>query len=199
MPHELPALPYAYDALEPHYDEATVRLHHDKHHAAYVTGLNAAEAKLAEARTKGDFAAVQALSRQLAFHGAGHQLHTVFWTNMKAGGGGRASGDLAAQIDTDFGSFEAFLAQFKAATVAVEGSGWGLLVWNRQFAKLEVLTAMNHQNQSQWASVPLLVCDAWEHAYYLKYNNRRADWVNAFTEHLINWDDVAARFEAGRS
>lgn len=198
MPHELPPLPYEYNALEPHYDEATVRLHHDKHHKAYVDGLNTAEGKLAAARTSGDFGAIQALERQIAFHGAGHQLHSIFWTNMKPQGGGRPSGALLSQIEKDFGSFDAFLGQFKAATVAVEGSGWGILAWNRQFNQLEVLAAMNHQNQTHWDTVPLLVCDAWEHAYYLKYQNARAKWVDAFCDNLINWDDVGKRLEGAR-
>jgi Fe-Mn family superoxide dismutase len=199
MPHELPPLPYAYDALEPHYDQATLKLHHDMHHAAYVKGLNDAEAKLVSARANNDFAQIQWLERLLAFHGAGHLLHTVFWTNMKPDGGGKPSGELASRIEKDFGSFDGFLGQFKAATAAVEGSGWGVLVWNRAFQKLEVLTAMNHQNLTQWSCVPLLVCDAWEHAYYLKYNNRRAEWINVFCANLINWDNVAERFDAARA
>jgi Fe-Mn family superoxide dismutase len=199
MPHELPPLPYAYDALEPHYDQATLKLHHDMHHAAYVKGLNDAEAKLVTARANNDFAQIQWLERLLAFHGAGHLLHTVFWTNMKPNGGGKPSGELASRIEKDFGSFDGFLGQFKAATAAVEGSGWGVLVWNRAFQKLEVLTAMNHQNLTQWSCVPLLVCDAWEHAYYLKYNNRRAEWINVFCANLINWDNVAERFDAARA
>jgi superoxide dismutase, Fe-Mn family len=199
MPHALPPLPYAYDALEPHYDKETVRLHHDMHHAAYVTGLNAAEEKLAAARKGSDFAAIQALSRQIAFHGAGHQLHSVFWTNMKPAGGGKPDGALAAQIDKDFGSFDAFVAQFKAASAAVEGSGWGVLAWNANFGALQILTAMNHQDLAQWATTPILVCDVWEHAYYLKYQNKRAAWVEAFVANLINWSDVAERFAAAKS
>jgi Fe-Mn family superoxide dismutase len=199
MPHELPPLPYAYDALEPHYDAATVKLHHDMHHAAYVKGLNDAEARLAAARQSGDFGAIQSLERLIAFHGAGHQLHSVFWTNMAPNGGGRPNGALHAQIEKDFGSFDAFLAQFKAACVAVEGSGWGVLAYNRMFGKLEVLTAMNHQNLAQWSAEPILVCDVWEHAYYLKYNNRRAEWVNVFCASLIAWDNVASRLQAAMS
>ena len=198
MPYELPPLPYAYDALEPHYGEETVRLHHDKHHAGYVKGLNAAEQKLADARASGDMGAVKALSQLLGFHGSGHILHTIFWTNMKPGGGGAPSGDLAAQIDADFGSFDAFLAQFKAATTSVEGSGWGLLVWNRFTGKLEILQALNHQHSSQWASVPLLAVDVWEHAYYLQYQNRRAAWVDTFFAELVNWDNVAERLADAR-
>ncbi|MEY3011525.1 MAG: hypothetical protein RIT45_260 [Pseudomonadota bacterium] len=198
MPVSLPALPYAYDALEPHYDEQTVRLHHDIHHNGYVNGYNAAEAKLAAAREAGDFAAVKHLSRELAFHGAGHQLHTIFWTNMKPNGGGLPGGALAAQIDADFGSFAAFRGQLEAATNSVEGSGWGLLVWNRDFGKLEVLAAEKHQNQAQQNTTVLLAIDVWEHAYYLKYQNKRAAFTTAFLDHLINWGDVAERFGAAK-
>lgn len=193
--HELPELPYAYNALEPHYDEQTVRLHHDAHHKAYVDGLNNAEAKLAEAREKGDFALVKHWERELAFHGSGHILHTLFWNNMKAGGGGPATGKVAGQIDKDFGGFEIFKKQFSAAAVAVEGSGWALLCWNPVFGKLEILTAEKHQNLTQWGAVPLLIVDVWEHAYYLKYQNKRAAFVEAWWN-LVNWEDVNVSFEA---
>jgi superoxide dismutase, Fe-Mn family len=129
MTYELPALPYAYTALEPHIDEATLHLHHDKHHKAYVDGLNNAEAKLAEAREKGDFGLVKHWSRELAFHGSGHILHTLYWNTMAApasGGGGKPSGALLAQIEKDFSSYDAFTKQFTAAAVAVEGSGWAV-------------------------------------------------------------------------
>ncbi len=198
MPITLPPLPYAYDALEPHYDEQTVRLHHDVHHNGYVTGYNAAEAKLVAARAAGDFAAAKHLSRELAFHGSGAQLHNIFWTNMKAGGGGEPSGALGAQIAKDFGSYAAFRGQIEAVTNSVEGSGWGLLVWNADFAKLEVLAAEKHQNQAQQNTVTLLAIDVWEHAYYLKFQNKRAAWTTVFLDSLVNWADVAARF-AGAS
>jgi len=191
--HELPELPYAYNALEPHYDEQTVRLHHDAHHKAYVDGLNNAEAKLAEAREKGDFALVKHWERELAFHGSGHLLHTLFWDNMMPGGGGPATGEVAERIDKEFGSFDIFKKQFSAAAVAVEGSGWALLCWNPAFKKLEILTAEKHQNLTQWGVVPLLVVDVWEHAYYLKYQNKRAAFVEAWWN-LVNWDDVNRRF-----
>jgi len=194
MPHELPQLPYAYNALEPHYDEATVRLHHDIHHKGYVDGLNNAEAKLAEAREKGDFALIKHWERELAFHGSGHLLHSLFWMNMSPNGGGAPSGALADRINQDFGSFEAFKKQFSAAAVAVEGSGWAVLVWNPEFKKLEILQAEKHQNLTQWGVTPLLTVDVWEHAYYLKYQNKRAAWVEAWWN-LVNWEDVAARFE----
>jgi Fe-Mn family superoxide dismutase len=193
MAHELPPLPYAYNALEPHIDEATMKLHHDKHHLAYVNGLNNAEAKLAEARQKGDFALVKHWEREAAFHGAGHFLHCIFWENMKPNGGGTPTGELADAINSKFGSFDAFMKHFKAAGAAVEASGWVLLVRNNMTRELEILTSEKHQNLTQWVVTPLLVCDVWEHAYYLKYQNNRAAYLEAFTN-VINWDDVAKRF-----
>lgn len=195
MAHELPSLDYDYDALEPHIDGQTMRLHHDIHHLGYVNGLNNAEAKLAAARESGDYALVQHWERQLAFHGAGHFLHCIFWKNMSPNGGGKPSGPLLKKIEADFGSFEAFSAHFKAAATAVEASGWGLLVKNNISGKLEILTSEKHQNLTQWVVTPLLVIDVWEHAYYLKYQNKRAAYVEAFFN-VINWDDVAARFAA---
>lgn len=191
MAHELPPLPYAYNALEPHIDEQTMRLHHDKHHLAYVNGLNKAEQMLAEAREKGDFALVKHWEREAAFHGAGHYLHVIFWENMSPNGG-KPSGELADALTSNFGSVEKFLAHFKAAGAAVEGSGWVLLVKNNTNQRLDILTAEKHQDLSQWVVTPLLVCDVWEHAYYLKYQNNRAAYIEAFCN-VINWDDVAKR------
>jgi superoxide dismutase, Fe-Mn family len=197
MTHKLPELPYAYNALEPHYDEATVRLHHDAHHKAYVDGLNNAEAKLSEAREKGDFALIKHWERELAFHGSGHLLHTLFWMNMSPDGGGTPTGILLERINQDFGSFEGFKKQFTAAAVAVEGSGWALLVWNSEFGKLEILQAEKHQNLTQWGVVPLLTVDVWEHAYYLKFQNKRAAWIEAWWN-IVNWEDVSQRFQKGQ-
>ncbi len=194
MPHQLPPLPYDYNALEPHIDEQTMRLHHSKHHQAYVNGLNTAETKLAEAREKGDYAVVKHWERELAFHGAGHFLHCIFWTNMKPKGGGAPTGELASAINSKFGSFEKFMAHFKAAGAAVEGSGWVLLVKNNLSKELEILTAEKHQDLSQWVVTPILALDVWEHAYYLKHQNNRGGYIDAFTQ-VINWDDVAARFK----
>lgn len=192
--HKLPELPYSYGALEPYYDEQTVRLHHDAHHKSYVDGLNNAEARLAEAREKGDFALVKHWERELAFHGSGHILHTLFWNNMKPGGGGPPAGKVAKEIDSCFGSFEVFKKQFSAAAVAVEGSGWAVFCYNPGFQKLEILTAEKHQNLTQWGVIPLLTVDVWEHAYYLKYQNKRAAYVENWWN-LVNWDDVNARLE----
>ncbi len=190
--YQLPELPYAYNALEPYYDEQTVKLHHDAHHKSYVDGLNNAVAKLAEAREKGDFSLVKHWERELAFHGSGHILHTLFWEGMKPDGGGPATGKIAELIDRDFGGFEDFKKQFSAAAVAVEGSGWALLCCNPAFGKLEILTAEKHQDLTIWGVVPILALDVWEHAYYLKYQNKRAAWVEAWWN-LVDWDGVNGR------
>lgn len=195
MPYELVALPYPYDALEPHIDEQTLHLHHDKHHKAYVDGLNNAEAKLKEAREKGDYSGVKHFSRELAFHGSGHILHTLYWENMSPagkGGGGSPEGELLRQLEGDFGSYEVFQKQFSAAAVAVEGSGWAVLVLSPLSRKLEILTAEKHQNLTQWGAIPVLTVDVWEHAYYLKYQNRRAEYVNAWWN-VVNWKEVTRR------
>jgi Fe-Mn family superoxide dismutase len=197
MPHELPPLPYAYDALEPAIDEQTMKLHHDIHHQGYVNGLNSAEEKLADARAKGDLAAVKHLSRELAFHGSGHFLHTIFWQNMSPDGGGKPSGELAEAIDKDFGGFDQFSAHFQAASNAVEGSGWGILAYQPAGDQLVVLQSEKHHNLTQWGVVPLLVLDVWEHAYYLKYQNKRPAYTKAFFD-VINWKDVAERFKAAK-
>lgn len=199
MAHELPPLPYEYDALEPYIDAQTMRLHHDIHHAGYVKGLNTAEEKLAQAREAGDFGLIKHWSREAAFHGSGHLLHSVFWPNMIAASAAKAApeGALAEAIDRDFGSFDAFKAQFQAASNAVEGSGWGILAYRPDDDSLLVLTAEKHQNLTQWGVIPLLVLDVWEHAYYLKYQNRRGEYVQNFFN-IINWDDVSARYEKAR-
>jgi Fe-Mn family superoxide dismutase len=198
MPHILPPLPYAYNALEPHIDEQTMRLHHDLHHKAYVDGLNAAEEKLAKARESGDWSAVQAVQRALAFHGSGHFNHCVFWENMSPKGGGTPSGDLGAQITKDLGGFDKFRAHFSQAAATVEGNGWGILAWHPMAGRLLVLASMNHQNQGVHGSIPLLMLDVWEHAYYLKYQNKRAAYVEAWWN-VVNWTDVAKRLEKATS
>ena len=200
MAHQLPALPYAYDALEPYIDEQTMHLHHDIHHKGYVDGLNTAEKKLAEARAAGDYALVKHWSREAAFHGSGHFMHALFWPNMAPngrGGGGEPKGELAEQIKKDFTSFEAFKKHYSAAAVAVEGSGWAVLAWQPQGKQLVVLQSEKHQQLTQWGVVPLLVLDVWEHAYYLKYQNKRAAYVEAWWN-VVNWADVAARFAKAR-
>ncbi|MBM3500974.1 MAG: superoxide dismutase [Armatimonadetes bacterium] len=197
-PHALPPLPYAVEALEPHYDRETVTLHHDKHHAGYVRGLNAAEAKLADALQSGDFSAAKELCKALAFHGSGHLLHSLFWVNMRPGGGGEPTGSLAAGIAKSFGSFAGFKGLLLAAANSVEGSGWGILAHRSLDDRLVVLQAEKHENLTQWGVAPILALDVWEHAYYLKYQNRRAEWTQAFMDHLVNWENVSANLEAVR-
>lgn len=192
--HELPPLPYPYNALEPVIDEQTLRLHHGVHHAGYVKGLNTAEKKLAEVRASGDYSIVKHWERELAFHGSGHILHTIFWQNLSPQGGGKPNGKLAGALVTAFGSYDAFKKELIAATNAVEGSGWGILAYQMIFKGLVILQTEKHQDLTQWGAVPLLVIDVWEHAYYLKYQNRRGEFVdNIFT--IINWSDVASRYE----
>ncbi len=196
MQHELPSLPYAYDALEPYYDAQTLELHHSKHHQGYVNGLNAALGKLQAARKAGDYGSIKHIDREIAFHGGGHTLHSIFWTNLKPNGGGRPTGDLATAIDRYFGSFETFDQEMQAATNAVEGSGWGVLAVDPVSCGLAVLQIEKHQNQLLTGWVPIFVIDVWEHAYYLKYQNRRAEFTTAVMEHLVSWGNVADRFAA---
>ena len=191
---QLPQLPYPLDALEPHYDARTLELHHGKHHLAYVNSLNAALDKLTAERGSGDFGLVKHLEREVAFHGGGHILHSIFWTNLTPDGGGAPDGALADAVARDFGSFVAFDAQMRAATNAVEGSGWGVLAAEAGTGRLAVLQVEKHQNALLPGWLPVLVVDVWEHAYYLKYQNRRAEWVDAVMQHLVNWPDVARRW-----
>ncbi len=198
--HVLPPLPYAYEALEPHIDAGTMRLHHDKHHLAYVNGLNAAEKALAEARAANAFEEIEKLQRQVAFHGSGHYNHTVFWRNMKPAGEAKPApeGDLLRRIEADFGSLAACRAQLGAAATRVEGNGWGVLAWHPGLGRLLTMALMSQQNSQVTGAVPLLMCDVWEHAYYLKYQNRRADYVAAWWN-VVDWANVEERFAAARA
>lgn len=199
MAHELLPLPYDYNALEPYYNAETLHLHHDKHHAAYVQGLNTAEEKAQKMMQSGDFGNINCVANDLAFNGSGHILHSTFWTNMKPDGGGEPSGDLADMINRSFGSFDAFKGLFLATTDKIQGSGWGILAYNPMDDSLVVLGTEKHENRTQWGATPILVCDAWEHAYYLQYQNKRPDWTKTFMEHLVNWDNVAQRLSDARS
>lgn len=194
--YSLPKLPYAYDALEPHIDRQTMELHHDKHHAGYVRGLNNAVEKIGEATDSGKFDLIKHWEREAAFHGAGHFLHTIFWNNMGPRQGKRSS-ELEKMIKSSFGSFDKFRSLFIEASTKVEGSGWGILAYEPHSNRLMMLQAEKHQNQSPWLTVPILVIDVWEHAYYLKYQNKRKDYVQAFFN-VINWDDVSARLDAAK-
>lgn len=191
--YSLPDLPYKYDALEPHISQEIMKLHHDKHHLAYVNGANTALDKLDQGR-KNNWQGVdlKAVERDLSFNLAGHVLHSIFWPNMKAGGGGKPGGRLADKINEDFGSFDAFKTQLSAAAKQVEGSGWGLLIYDPTSDQLLTMQSEKHNLQSTQTSIPLLVCDVWEHAYYLQYKNDRGAYVDAFWN-VVNWEDVDQR------
>lgn len=196
--YTLPDLPYDYGALEPHYSAQVLELHHDKHHAAYVKGANATLEKLAAARGEGDYDAIVGLEKSLAFNVSGHVLHSLFWKNLSPDGGGKPEGELAAAIDESFGSFEDFKSQLSAATTSVQGSGWGTLTWEPLGKRLIIDQVYDHQGNVGNGSAPIFVIDAWEHAYYLQYKNVKADYVAALWN-IVNWADVAARFERVRS
>jgi len=196
--YTLPDLPYDYAALEPHISGKIMQLHHDKHHQAYVTGANTALEQLAEARDNGNLAAVNKLEKDLAFNVGGHVNHTIFWNNLSPEGGERPEGELAAALDEYFGSFEKFQAHFTATAMGVQGSGWAVLAWDALGQRANVVQLFDQQGNLPAGTVPLLMLDVWEHAYYLDYLNVRADYVKAFWN-IANWADVAKRFEAARA
>ena len=195
--YTLPPLPYAKEALEPLYEARTLEIHHGKHHAAYVKGLNKALAKLADARKAGDFEQVKALSRDVAFNASGHVLHTLFWHSMTPGGS-EAPASLQAAINDSFGSLDAAKAQFAAAARDVEASGWAVLAYEPVGKKLLILQAEKHQDLAVWGVAPLLVCDVWEHAYYLQFANERGKWVDNFMK-LANWQFAAERLDVAKA
>jgi len=195
----LPNLPYNYNALEPVISEEIMKLHHDKHHLAYVNGANGALEKLEKAR-KGELQVdIKAVLRDYSFHFGGHVLHSIFWPNMAAPakGGGTPGGALGDKIKQDFGGFDKFKAQFSDAAKTVEGSGWALLLYDNTTDQL-VLTQIEKQNLMHLAQLPILLgIDVWEHSYYLQYKNDRAKYVDEWWK-VANWDDVAARFEKAK-
>jgi len=195
--YALPPLPYTYDALEPAIDEQTMRLHHDLHFAAYQKGLNTALGELALSRQRNDFPQIQYWENQLAFHGSGYFLHVIFFQNLAPAGSTKPAEELQKVLADEFGGFNAFKAQLSAAANAVEGSGWAMLGWQPFGRKLVVLQAEKHQNLTQWGVIPILALDVWEHAYYLKYHNVRADYVKAWWE-VVNWANVGLRVAAAR-
>lgn len=164
-------------------------LHHDKHHRSYVEGLNKAEKMMEEARKTNQFDLIKHWEREAAFHGSGHYLHTIFWNNMKKDGGGSPRGAFSQQIEQDFGSFLRFQKHFTEAASKVEGSGWAILVWVPRSGRLEILQSTLHQLFTQWDTIPLLVLDVWEHAYYLQYQNRKDEYIKNWWN-VVNWPDV---------
>ncbi len=196
--HTLPKLPYAYDALEPHISEETLKFHHDKHHKSYVDGLNDAEKAIEGAREDEDFEAIPALNAALEFHAGGDYLHTLYWPSLIPTDDYEEPSDtLIEAIKRDFGSWKAFRAQMKESMVKVRGSGWGVLVLTPD--GMRILTVMNHENGVLWDGIVLLPIDAWEHAYYIDYRNDRATHFDAVFDNLVNWSVVERRLKEARS
>jgi superoxide dismutase, Fe-Mn family len=198
MAYSVPDLPYPYDALEPHIDEATMRVHHDKHHQAYVDKANGAleGTEWADKDVEEVLTSLSSLPSDkqgpVRNNAGGHYNHTLFWQMLSADGGGEPSGDLAAAIDSAFGSFDAFKEEFKNAGIARFGSGWAWLVKDGS-GNLAVVSTPNQDSPISDGQTPLLGCDVWEHAYYLKYQNKRPDYIDAFWN-VVNWDYVSERF-----
>ena len=198
MAFTLPALPYAHHALEPHFDTQTMQIHHGKHHQAYVDNLNKAIAGTEHENKSLDelVEAAGSISPAVRNNGGGHWNHTFFWNSLAPNAGGSPSGKLADAINEAFGSFDAFKEKFAAAGMTRFGSGWAWLIIQKD-GKLEVSSTPNQDNPmmdvAETKGVPLLGCDVWEHAYYLKYQNKRADYLAAFWN-VVNWDQVAERF-----
>ena len=190
----LPDLPYPCNALEPHISARIMELHHGKHHAAYVAGANRTLTQLEEARASEQFDRLPLLERSLAFNLSGHLLHSVFWRCLTPKGGGQPDGALQRQIDKDFGSFRAFKAQMNAVAGSIMGAGWAALVWEPDARRLLVTQIHDHQSNMVQDGMLLLVMDAWEHAYYLQYENRKAEFFDALWN-VWHWEDIGARFE----
>ena len=203
--YELPPLPYGYDALEPHIDAKTMEIHHTKHHQTYTDKLNAALEKCPSDIQNKDIVEILSNIDQIPadqksainFNGGGFDNHRIFWQNMKANGGGEASGSIAAAINESFGSFSAFKEKFSSSTVLIQGSGWGWLAYNPSSKKVEYKSMPNQTSPRTEGLTPLLGCDVWEHAYYLKYQNKRPDYITAWWN-VINWQDVSERFDKAK-
>jgi Fe-Mn family superoxide dismutase len=192
--YTLPELSFDYGALEPHISARIMELHHGKHHAAYVQGANKAVEQLEEARAKGDFASLPALERALAFNVSGHVLHSLFWTNLGPRGGARPEGALAAALERDFGGFDAFKRQLTSAAASIMGSGWAALGWEPLGRRLLITQIYDHQSNVTQGSQPIMVLDAWEHAYYLQYENRKTEFFDAIWS-CWAWPEIGKRYE----
>jgi superoxide dismutase, Fe-Mn family len=194
--YSLPDLPYDPGALEPYISGRIMELHHTKHHAAYVKGANTALAQLHETRANRDFTAIPMLEKNLAFNVSGHILHSVFWTNLSPEGG-EPRGELAELLDETFSGFSNFRHQMTQAAATIQGSGWALASWEPVAGRLVVQQVYDHQGNHGQGTVPLLAIDAWEHAFYLQYENRKADFFDAVWN-VVNWADVAERLRLAR-
>jgi Fe-Mn family superoxide dismutase len=196
--YTLPDLPYDYAALEPHISGRIMELHHDKHHATYVSGANTALEKMAAARASGDLGTVNQLSKNLAFNLGGHVNHSIFWANLSPDGGDKPDGELAAAIDEHFGSFDGFRAHFEAAALGLQGSGWSVLAWDALGQRPLIFQLFDQQGNVPVGIVPLVMLDMWEHAFYLQYFNVKADYVKAWWN-VVNWADASRRFATARA
>lgn len=197
MTHELPDLPYDYDALEPHISEQVLRWHHDTHHQGYVNGLNSAEDTLSENRRSGDYGSTASALRSVSHNGCGHYLHTLFWNNMSPNGGGEPEGALRDRIEEDFGSYDAWEQEFREAAGWSAG-GWALLVYDTVAKQLRNLAVQKHNDGALWSAHPILAVDVWEHSYYYDYGPKRGEFVDAFFN-VVDWDHVADNYETVRS
>jgi Fe-Mn family superoxide dismutase len=191
--YTLPDLPYDYGALAPHISPEIMQLHHDKHHNTYITALNDTLEKLAAAREKGEFGTIVGLEKTLSFNLGGHINHSIFWENLSPDGGGKPDGELAAAIDDQFGSFDAFQGQFTAAATTIQGSGWAVLAKEPIANKLLIFQLFDQQANVPVGLTPVVMLDMWEHAFYLDYKNVKPDYVKAWWN-VVNWADAAQRF-----
>jgi superoxide dismutase, Fe-Mn family len=198
MVYELPDLPYEYDALEPTIDARIMELHHSAHHQGYVDGANAALEELEGMREEGDFEGIKHVKRDLSFNLSGHVNHAIFWQNMSPDGGGEPEGELADAIDEEFGSFDAFQSEFTEAANAVESNGWAWLFHEPVADRLIVGQVESQNRLAHQGATPLLGLDVWEHAYYLQYENRRAEYTESWWD-VVDWNDVARRYDDARA
>jgi Fe-Mn family superoxide dismutase len=203
--YTLPEIPYAYDALEPHIDAQTMEIHHTKHHQKYTDGMNGALEKLSPELQEKDIEEILSNINQIPddvkgainFNGGGYDNHKLFWNSMKQNGGGEPTGAIADAINDSFGSFAEFKELFSSKTAPIQGSGWGWLVYNPNSSKVEYKAMSNQTSPRTKGLVPLLGLDVWEHAYYLKYQNKRPDYIAAWWN-VINWDEVNDRFSKAK-
>lgn len=198
--YQLPELPYDFNALEPVISAEIMQLHYSKHHKAYVDNLNIALEKYHQAESKNDLSSMITLMSAIKFNGGGHINHSIFWTNLgpiSKGAGQGPKKELAQAIDRDFGSFQSFQEKFNAAAIAIQGSGWGWLGYNKGSKVLEIATCSNHDLLSSMGLTPIFTVDVWEHAYYLQYKNLRADFVKSVWK-VLNWENIGERFLKAR-
>ena len=203
--YELPKMPYAYDALEPHIDARTMEIHHTKHHQTYTTKLNDALGKCSSDIQNKDILDILSdlsqvpdeLKKAINFNGGGYDNHKLFWNNMKPNGGGEPGGAVADAINSSFGSFADFKEKFSSTTAVIQGSGWGWLVYNPSSSKVEYVAMSNQDSPRTKGLVPLLGLDVWEHAYYLNYQNKRPDYIAAWWN-VVNWDEVDNRLSKAK-